>query len=423
MAGWSQHVTVQSVDPFNVLQVVPDGTSEIVKARSHCSTKRGRNNEVAMDCSTLIVCKYTFVRKGWATVPALLMLGIIASITAGIANVSWTNIRSASAMNSISRAQSAAESGLSFGARRLHSEVNRYVIDQGVIDASLADKLWLGTWTPADGLITVTSPAEYSINSATGIGIVHALYDVFDEIDLHAVERVIGDALLPALSNNDYRLEVKPIALDSESNGPLFRLSYEFLSGDTKILITSIGESDGIARAISMEFDLDKRIDYAVIAMSRLMLGKNVIVEGPVGTRYGTDADELNNKFGVPLVMQSDFSGLDTGVLDVLLDTFSLLVQADDVDGDNRLRVNHTLEKNGLGGSFIDYDGDEFVTDFDLFLAHFDANGDIAVVFDSAQAAAAGFPGLSQEFNNDTQLALLIDHARADRNGDGIGKQ
>ena len=30
MAGWSQHVTVQSVDPFNVLQVVPDGTSEIV---------------------------------------------------------------------------------------------------------------------------------------------------------------------------------------------------------------------------------------------------------------------------------------------------------------------------------------------------------------------------------------------------------
>ena len=373
-----------------------------------------------MDCSTLIVCKYTFVRKGWATVPALLMLGIIASITAGIANVSWTNIRSASAMNSISRAQSAAESGLSFGARRLHSEVNRYVIDQGVIDASLADKLWLGTWTPADGLITVTSPAEYSINSATGIGIVHALYDVFDEIDLHAVERVVGDALLPALSNNDYRLEVKPIALDSESNGPLFRLSYEFLSGDTKILITSIGESDGIARAISMEFDLDKRIDYAVIAMSRLMLGKNVIVEGPIGTRYGTDADELNNKFGVPLVMQSDFSGLDTGVLDVLLDTFSLLVQADDVDGDNRLRVNHTLEKNGLGGSFIDYDGDEFVTDFDLFLAHFDANGDIAVVFDSAQAAAAGFPGLSQEFNNDTQLALLIDHARADRNGDGI---
>jgi hypothetical protein len=31
MAGWSQQVTVQSVDPFNVLQVVPDGTSEIVK--------------------------------------------------------------------------------------------------------------------------------------------------------------------------------------------------------------------------------------------------------------------------------------------------------------------------------------------------------------------------------------------------------
>jgi hypothetical protein len=32
----------------------------------------------------------------------------------------------------------------------------------------------------------------------------------------------------------------------------------------------------------------------------------------------------------------------------------------------------------------------------------------------------AGFPGLSQEFSSDLQLALLIDKARSDRNGDGV---
>ena len=359
-------------------------------------------------------------RRGWATVPALLMLGVIASITAGMASVSWTNVRSANAMIAISRAQSSAESGLSFGARRLQSVVNRFVIDQGVIDADLADKLWLGTWSDDDGLITVLSPDAYVITTPTGIGIAHELLDVFDEVDLHSVDRVPEDTELPALTDGGYRIDLKPIALDLNPTGPIFRLRFELVSGETKIKITSTGESNGISRSISMGFDLDKRIDYAIIAMSRLMLGKNVLVEGPIGTRYGIDAAELNTEFGSPLVMKSDFYGIDNGVLDILIDSFSLLVQANDVDGDYRLRVNHALESTGLGGALVDYDGDEFVTDFDLFLSQFDADGDIGVVFDPTQAAIAGFPGLSQEFSEDLQLAMLIDHARADRNSDGV---
>jgi hypothetical protein len=359
-------------------------------------------------------------RRGWATVPALLMLGVIASVTASMASVSWTNVRSANAMIAISRAQSTAESGLSFGARRLQSVVNRFVIDQGVINTELADKLWLGTWTNSDGLITVFPPEEYVITSPTGIGIVHELFDAFDEVDVHSVERVAEDALLPMLTSGGYHLELKPIALDLDPDGSVFRLHYELLNGETKIQITSTGESNSISRSISMEFDLDKRIDYAIVAMSRLMLGRNVLVEGPVGTRYGIDAEELNTEFGSPLVMKSDFYGIDTGVLDILIDSFSLLVQTNDVDGDHRLRVNHAVESIGLGGALADYDGDEFVTDFDLFLSQFDADGDIAVVYDPTQAAAAGFPGLSQEFSEDMQLALLIDHARADRNADGV---
>ena len=90
-----------------------------------------------------------------------------------------------------------------------------------------------------------------------------------------------------------------------------------------------------------MEFDLDKRIDYALVAMSRIMLGRNVLVEGPIGTRYGTESNELNADFGVPLVMRSNFFGIDSVILDTEIAAFNTLVQTYDVDGDNRLRPNH----------------------------------------------------------------------------------
>lgn len=366
-----------------------------------------------MDCTTIRK------RNGWATVPALLMITVIASITAGMSSVSWTNVRSANAMIAIAKAQSAAESGLSFGSNRLLDEVNRYIIDRGVIDSELAEKLWRGTWTSEDGQITVAPPADYIVDSVSGLGIVNSLQDVFAQVDEHWIEITEDDVLLPTITENDYRLALKPISLDGTERS-YFRLSYELLENDTRILITSIGEANGISRTISMEFDLDKRIEYALVAMSRVMLGRNVIVEGPLGTRYGIGAEELNAFFGTPLVMRSDFLGIDSAVLDLELYALSGLILANDVDGDNRLRPNHSTENIGLGGSLVDYDGDQYVTEMDLFLSHFDSDGDIAVVYDAAQAAFAGMPGLTQEFSNDLQLAMLIDNARSDRNGDGV---
>lgn len=374
-----------------------------------------------MDC-TKIKNKLKFInnsRHGWATVPALLMLTVIASITAAMASVSWTNVRSAQAMIGIAKAQSAAESGLSFASRRLVDEANRFVIDRGEIDSALAEKIWLGTWTPSDGQVVVYPPEGYIIGSPSGSGMVHCLYDVFDQIDTHWIEVTSEDALLPALSNSDHVLDLKPIAIDN-SGESYFRLKFELISNDTRILISSVGESEGVTRTISMEFELDKRVNYALVAMSRVMLGRNVIVEGPIGTRYGIINGELNSNFGIPLVMRSDFSGLDPTVLDGEISTFAGLVLAYDVDGDNRLRPYHPTEGIGVGGSIIDYDGDQYVTEMDLFLSRYDSNGDVGVVYDAAQAAAAGFPGLSDEFTDDLQLAILIDHSRSDRNNDGV---
>jgi len=62
-----------------------------------------------MDCTKMKNSYPLRTRNGWATVPALLMLTVIASISAGMASVSWTNVRSAQAMIGIAKAQSAAE--------------------------------------------------------------------------------------------------------------------------------------------------------------------------------------------------------------------------------------------------------------------------------------------------------------------------
>jgi hypothetical protein len=369
-----------------------------------------------MDCTKM---KHAHTRSGWATVPALLMLTVIASITAGMASVSYTNVRSAQAMIGIAMAQSAAESGLSFGSIRLLHEVNRFVIDRGVIDSDLAEKLWKGTWTSADGNITVSPPLGYIVSAPTGSGVVYCLKDVFAQVDSHSIEVTTGDALLPRLSSSDSVLNVKPIPIDANEE-TYFRLQFGLIEHSTRILITSVGYHNGITRTISMEFDLDKRIDYALVAMSRVMLGRNVHVEGPIGTRFGTDIGELNANFGVPLVMHSDFAGIDPVVLDGDIAAFAAAILAYDVDGDNRLRPSHPTESAALGGALIDYDGDQYVTEMDLFLSRYDIDGDIRVVYDSAQASSAGHSGMTEEFTQDMQLANLIDTAKSDRNMDGV---
>ncbi len=360
------------------------------------------------------------LRYGWATVPALLAMGVISSITAAIASVAWTNLRSARAVMGITTAQSAAETGLSFGAARLQSESARYVIDRGVIDEGLAERLWLGTWTSDDGQIAVLDPDGYVIASPSGNGMVHAIFDAHDQADEHAIELEASDASLPALSNNSSRLDVKPIPLGPETDAAVFRLAYEFVLGTTRVRVQSTGIAGGVERTISMEYDIDKRIDYAIVAMSRIMIGSNVLVAGPIGTRYGITAGELEGDHADPIVMRSDFVDLGVGGLDVQLADLQAAIASSDVDGDNRLRPGHPTEGPAVAGSFTDYDGDQYITEMDLFLSHFDANGDASVVYDAAQAAEAGHGGLSQEFVEDMQLALLIDHARPDRNGDGL---
>jgi len=366
-------------------------------------------------------------RRGITSVLAMIYLVLFGSLAAAMAVVAQSNLRTADSSVRVSRAMSAAETGLVFGARRMAEQANRFVVTPGVIDVDYAFDLWTGAI--ASGDVTVLPPEGYvEVDSPSGI--MQAIAYLHTDIDTHWFEAEASDASLPNIDTTLGILEVKPIALGGAADDPYFRLRYEVLASEPVVRITSIGVDRDLTRQVSMDFRLTKRIKYAVVSPNRLMIGKNVMIEGPLGSRYGVtpdgspNPDELDLPNGDPLTLRSDFYDLDPD-LDVLLDVFYQQVADYDVDGDGRLRPNHPDEGIGvsLEPDLVDWDQNEYVDDFDLFLSWYDADVDRRVVYDEALALAAGFSGMSSEYGaggtDDIQLMRLIDEARPDRDGDG----
>ncbi|MEE9404738.1 MAG: hypothetical protein V3V20_07585 [Algisphaera sp.] len=147
-----------------------------------------------------------------------------------------------------------------------------------------------------------------------------------------------------------------------------------------RVTVTAIdgGAADGdsrVARSISHDFMLGKRVPYAILSNSRLMLGRNVSVKGNVASRF-VDAGKIN---GNPVQVQSDLYDFHSG-LDADLNRFYEEVKdvTKDIDGDNRLNLQSPIElavaESSLGGGNADKDGDGYITEFDYLLKHFDSD-------------------------------------------------
>ncbi len=348
----------------------------------------------------------------------MMFLVIFASLAATMAVVAQGNLRTADSSLKVSRAQSAAESGLIFAQRRLARECRRFVIEKGVVDPIYAGRLWRGDWSPSDGVVEVLAPDGFE-GPETPDGIAAAMRDahladagVFAPLPQHLTRPTLLD---------DGTLATKAMRLEAGVDRLWFELRYELVPNTANVRVTSVGVDGEIQRTLTMEFSIGKRIEYAIISPNRVMIGKNVLVEGPLGTQYGTNADELTAANGDPLVMRSDFRYL-TDTLTARIDALAAAVALFDSDGDGRLRPSHPTEVQGLSGSgFEDRDRDEFVDDFDLFLSEYDLDGSATVVWDETRAAAAGIDAGTPEFSGvDDQLARLIDLAKPDRNEDGV---
>ncbi len=371
-------------------------------------------------------------QRGVISVLAMMFMVLFGSLAAAMAIVSKGNMRTAQTHLRVSGALGAVDAGLELASGRMKRAANQMRVWKGEIDADFAMKLWNGTYTDADG----------DVVDADGDPLTSGLRDVI--ASMHPGEGDDGTVSIEAeFTPQDDWLVTEPIVLES-NNGQVstaFQVTYvpvELEAEDrlgVRAVVTGFSwdytSNQWTRRSAQQLFILGKSPRQAVLGPSKIMIGKNVQVNGPLGARFmGVD-----NVEGHPLVVNSDFFGLDE-ILDDKLDDFYDAVLATDTDGDNRLRMLHAVENTQLGtlGSTYyddgsggdennmigDFTGDGMVDEYDIFLKHFDTNGDGKLALSDALRADTPNEGLTAEFDDiDEDLALLIDGAMPDRNGDG----
>lgn len=385
-------------------------------------------------------------RRGVVSVLSMMFLLLFGSLAAAMAVVSQGNLRTAAAHMHVSRAMSSAETGLSIAERRLEQAVTRFVIDRGVIDQTMGTQLWVGA-IPAD-VDTVVRPlvtGDVPAGVADALAIIHGSDQNKINID-GILAPVLGAAPVgvdTALYSEGNWLFTPAVGLmaqdpDTDPTGQAYQITYAPLANGTDIRIIVTGfdfdhQRGGVplTRTISKDFRMAKRIEHAVISPNRIMIGKNVMVDGDLGSTF----TDLAFTHGDPMLIRSDFRNLHPD-LDARLNAFAVNLAAMDVDNDNRLRVGHPVE--GLGGG-IDLDGDGipdehildvnkdgYIDEFDLFLTFFDKNSDGRVALSDALRAGTPSHFATAEFVDgsgrgiDDALGLLIDSSRPDRNRNGL---
>lgn len=388
-------------------------------------------------------------RRGFILVVSMSVLVILGSLAVAAAIMSQGNLRTAATQVQVTSALSAAEAGMQLAESRLSEAARRFVVQPGSINGAFGTALWDGTYTSQDA-VSVTPNEKFS-ESSLPRGIAEALVSIHSH-DQNALD-VEGLPAQTSLTNspleklpeelrdeNWVRTPALQIAGDDSLTNPAFSIAYAPLTDGSgvRVFVTGYGtveeyQSNGsvttktVTRTISRDYHVTKRNEFAIISNPRLQLGRNVSVVGDVGVRY-TDVSQIN---GDPIVMRSDFFGLDPA-LDRKLEDFYNGVRQYDQDGDNRLRVSHSVESQGLPPDSRDYDGDDrgdnafaditgtgYIDEFSVFLTHYAAESGSVV---GPAVVTPASPSASQEANfaADLDLFLLVDQAVPDRNRNGV---
>lgn len=399
-------------------------------------------------------------RRGVASVLAMMFLVMFSSLAVAMAVASQGNVRTAQTHVHVMQALSAAETGLSVAQQKLELAASRFVISKGVVNGDMGRKLWSGSYTAADGTVNVAASGDGVLDSVTTRGVSDALLNAHSN-DANAVlatglptETTIFDAsdADPSVfyQDNWVRTQVVAIDADATSNSTFpaaYQITYAPLANgtDVRVIVTgysSIGLQGStyqwgasassraarpVTRVVQQDFRIVKQPKHAMLSPSRIMIGKNVMVTGDLGANY-SDVSQTN---GDPIQTKSDFSNIDSS-LDAKLTRLYTGIASYDVDGDNRLRVYHPTESQGLPGAaeltskswpsdtYSDVTRDGYVDDFDVFINHYDGNNDGDVVLSSTLTAGTPNAARAAEFTSDEDLAFLVDSAMPDRNRNGI---
>lgn len=366
----------------------------------------------------------------------MMFLILFSSLAVAMAVMSKGNLRAAETFHRVSRAQAAVDTGLRIAESRLAEAASRFVVSKGEIDAAYAGELWLGTYDGSPAVSVLAAP-DGRVESATPEG----LLDVLTMQHAGDVEADLPSAIALGTAPVGW-VRSKPMAIEKSDAGKAVnavQIDYGPPDGAGRVLVVATGyewdwlRSRWITRTARQYFGITKLLPHAIVSPSRVMLGRNVVVNGPLGIRYASAA--LDTIDGPPLVSLSDFQGIN-GTLSAKLSRLYTAVLADDQDGDNALRLHHATESRSLAvmnaqdfnadsqadNAFTDYTRDDAVDDCDVFLKHYDTvlgDGLRKVVLSAALSAGTLNEGNAVEFAADDALGLLVDSGNADRNGNG----
>ena len=390
-------------------------------------------------------------RRGVAAVLAMMFLVLFGSLSVAMAIASRGNITTAATHLHVMRAQGAAETGLAVARSRLEEAAARFIVSSSTVNQAFGEAMWSGD-VDSLGTVTVLDAETGRVDAArpdnllTALAQAHALdQDIATELGVSEPTQGVA----AARAGDEYAEEnwlytpavaIEDAAQDGGDSALCFSVTYAPLADGVTVRVIVTGIDRGytragqpITRTIMQDFRMVKRVNHAIISPSRIMIGKNVMVTGDLGARY----TDVNRPEGDPMVLRSDFRGLST-VLDNKLTAFYTGL-ASDVDGDNRLRVGHPTEGASIPAGTTDYDGDGdaddafqdvtqdgYVDEFDIFIKHFDTNGDQKVTLSPTLTAGTPAAGMAAELVNgsgnllDEDLSSLVDSANPDRNRNGV---
>ncbi|MCA9298277.1 MAG: hypothetical protein KDA28_04380, partial [Phycisphaerales bacterium] len=257
-------------------------------------------------------------RRGVVAVLAMMFLVLFGSLSVAMAVVTQGNLRTAASHIRVVSSLGAVDTGIEIASARLQEAASRFVVAKGHIDADYAEDLWDGSYGASPAVTILPAPfgraGQITVNSLrTAIIDAHLAHDSNDLIT--------DDSNVPLAINipdaPDGWIVTDPIGIERAPNGLIVtaaQISYLPPDDQGRILVIVTGynydtiRDQWVTRTAQQYFDIVKPVKQAIVAPTRIMLGQNVQVNGPLGAAL--DNDDLDAIDGPPLVMRSDFYGL-----------------------------------------------------------------------------------------------------------------
>ena len=308
--------------------------------------------------------------RGAVSILAMLFLVIFSSLAAAMAIVSQGNLATADAHMKINRSLAAAETGMHYIVYRLNAVAKTVKTTAGMITEDNAGDLW------------------DELRVALLAALSNEFHNIAEPYEVGNTLHVGPIAVAPGAPTITAQFTPHPIAGEDYDSAYYARPPYSDMSPVVsnlnpldptwiRLKITAVdGPTNGqVTRSIKLDFRVNKKIDFAILSKSRVMVRRHVIIGGTLGSRF-TETHLLN---GHPVQIVSDFRGLKSA-LDDDLDLLVGSLATNDADGDNRLNLFSAAETAGIvNPASYDLNGDNYIDEYDFFLKHYDTNGDMIV--------------------------------------------